>query len=78
MLECLYLASLSNLVYCFCARPGAYLRVDHLTDFQKCRLLLNQQILESVGWKGLPGTNTLAYYEYSSITAVKSVITWGH
>jgi len=26
-------------------------------------------------WKGLPGTNTLAYYENSSITAVKRFIT---
>ncbi len=28
-----------------------------------------------LGWKGLPGTNTLAYYENSSITAVKGFIT---
>jgi hypothetical protein len=30
-------------------------------------------------WKGLPGTNTLAYYENPSITAVKSFIVqaWG-
>ncbi len=28
-----------------------------------------------MGWKGLPGINPLAYYERSSITAVKSFIT---
>jgi hypothetical protein len=27
-----------------------------------------------LGWKGLPGTNTLAYYENSEITTVKSFI----
>jgi len=27
-----------------------------------------------MGWKGLPGTNTLAYYENPEITAVKSSI----
>jgi hypothetical protein len=27
------------------------------------------------GWKGLPGTNTVAYREDSKITAVKSFIT---
>ncbi len=27
-----------------------------------------------LGWKGLPGTNALAYYEKSSLTAVKSFI----
>jgi hypothetical protein len=28
-----------------------------------------------LGWKGLPGENTLAYYENPSITALKSFIT---
>ncbi len=27
-----------------------------------------------LSWKGLPGTNTLAYYENPKITAVKSFI----
>jgi hypothetical protein len=27
------------------------------------------------GWKGFPGTNTLAYYKHSLITVVKSFIT---
>jgi hypothetical protein len=30
------------------------------------------------GWKGLPGTNTLAYYENLPITAVKSFIGLAH
>jgi hypothetical protein len=30
-----------------------------------------------LGWKGLPGANTLAYYEHSLIAAVKSFITLG-
>jgi hypothetical protein len=28
-----------------------------------------------LGWKNLPGTNALAYYQNSQITAVKSLIT---
>ncbi len=30
-----------------------------------------------IGWKGLPGTNTLANYKHSKITIVKSFITLG-
>ncbi len=30
-----------------------------------------------LGWEGLPGTNTLAYYEHLSIMAVKSFVTSG-
>ncbi len=26
----------------------------------------------TLGWKGLPGTNTLAYYDEATITVVKS------
>ncbi len=29
-----------------------------------------------IGFKGLPGTNTLAYYKHSKTTAIKSFITW--
>jgi hypothetical protein len=39
----------------------AYRRVEHLMG-------------ASLGWKGLSGTNTLAYYENPLITAVKSFI----
>ncbi len=28
-----------------------------------------------LGWKGLPGTNALGYYEKSKLTAVKSITT---
>jgi hypothetical protein len=31
-----------------------------------------------LGWKDLPGTNTLAYHDHSQITAVKSFMTLGH
>ncbi len=27
-----------------------------------------------LGWKGLPGTNTLAYYKHSYITDVKMIV----
>jgi hypothetical protein len=30
----------------------------------------------SLHWKGLPGTNALAYYEESYLTAIKSFITF--
>jgi hypothetical protein len=30
-----------------------------------------------LGWKGMPGTNTLAHYEHSYIMAAKSFITLG-
>ncbi len=30
-----------------------------------------------LGWKGISGTNTLAYYEHSQIAAVKSFMTLG-
>jgi hypothetical protein len=52
---------LSSLVYCLQARLGAYPRVEHrngasfvFTPFLPPNIL---------GWKGLPVTNTLAYYE---------------
>jgi hypothetical protein len=28
------------------------------------------------GWKGLPGTNTLAYYEHSEFTDIKDLLDW--
>jgi hypothetical protein len=33
--------------------------------------------LITLGWKGLPGTNALAYYEKSKFAALKSFITFG-
>ena len=48
--------------------------MEHL----KCRPIGLTLALSSnirLGWKALPGTNTLAYYENSQITAVKSFLT---
>ncbi len=73
-LECLSLASLSSLVHCLWARPGAYPTVEHL----KGGSLRKTQALSTIirlGRKGLPRTNTLAYYENSKLMAAKSFIT---
>ncbi len=54
--------SLSSLVKYLWVRPGAYPRVEHL----KGALLSQTQVSPAnirLGWKGLPGTHTLAYYE---------------
>jgi hypothetical protein len=62
MLECLSLASLSNLVYYLWLRP--YPKVKYLkgAQFDQAPALLTNI---SLGCTGLPGTNTLAYYENS-------------
>jgi hypothetical protein len=55
-------------------RPEAYFRETHLKGAslgQAPALLTNIRL----GWKGLPGTNTLAYYEHSQLTDVKRFIT---
>jgi hypothetical protein len=57
--ECLSLASLYSLAQCLWARTGAYPRVETL----KAALALLSSI--RLGWKGLPWTNTHAYYEHS-------------
>ncbi len=61
-LECLSPAS---------SKVRAYLRVKHFTLGYAPALLTNIRL----GWKSLPGTNTLAYYENSKITDGKSFIT---
>ncbi len=66
-------ASLSSLVYCLWARPGAYPIVLH----HKGSSIPALQTDIRLGWKGLPWTNTIGYYENSLITAVKSFITFG-
>jgi hypothetical protein len=48
-------------------KRNSQIRVDSLTFPTNIRQ----------GWKGLPGTNTLAYYENSKIADVKSFITLG-
>jgi len=61
-LECLFLASLSNLVQCLWVRSGAYPSVEHLKSASlRQTLALFTNI--TLSWKGLPGTNTLAYYK---------------
>ncbi len=73
------MASLSSLVYCFWARPGAYPSgatfsfspLGKALGLKKCfTSALIANIIPS--WKGLQWTNTLAYYEYSSIMVEKS------
>ncbi len=53
-----------------CARPEPAFQVLHISVSSPT---LPTNITQR--WKGLPGTNILAYYEYSQITAVKSFIT---
>jgi hypothetical protein len=72
-LECFTLAGFLSLLKCFWVRAGAYPRVKH----KNCAslgwaLVLPPNII--LGWRGLPGTNTQAYYKNPSITAVKSYI----
>jgi hypothetical protein len=61
-LECLSLASLSSLVRCLWARPGAYSRGEHQkgVSLRLAPALPSSTILS---WKGLQGANTLAYYK---------------
>jgi hypothetical protein len=52
-------------------RPGAFPRVDHMkcaSFWQHLAILANIR----PGWKGLSGTNTLAYCEHEKIIAVES------
>jgi hypothetical protein len=61
-LEHLSLASLSSLAKCLRVRPGAYPRVEQLKGASvgyDPALPANFR----PGWKGLPGTNALDYYE---------------
>jgi hypothetical protein len=56
----LSLASLSSLVYFTFARPGAYPRVEQLKGSSKGQALALPTSIR-VSWRGLLGTNTLAY-----------------
>jgi hypothetical protein len=48
--------------------------VDHLSGTpRKAPVTLSTNL--RLGWKGLSGTNTLAYYKHSLIVVVKSFIT---
>ncbi len=73
-LECLFLASPPSLVYCLRVRPGAFSRVEHEKGSTLYGRLLAFPINIGLSLKGLLGTNTLAYYEHSKITDIKSFI----
>ncbi len=70
-LECLFLTSLSSLVYCLRVWPGGYPRVEHVRGTLLKGRLLTLTTNTRLGWKGMPGINTLAYYEHSYITDEK-------
>ena len=53
----------------FVGKPGAYPRAEHKKGAPAVRANIR------LGWKGLPGTNTPAYYEHYKIRAVKCFIT---
>ncbi len=59
----------------FVGKAGAYPSEKHLSDAPRKGRLLAFPTNITLGWKGLPGINALAYYEKSSLTAVKSFIT---
>jgi hypothetical protein len=49
--------------------------VEHLSGTLLLGRLLTLSTNLRLGWKGLTGTNTLAYYKHSLIAVVKSFIT---
>jgi hypothetical protein len=65
-------ASLSIPVLCLWVRPGAYPRVEHLKGF-----LLGQApdllTIIVLGFKGLQGTEALAYFSSLSVTKKKDL-----
>ncbi len=60
-LECLFLTSLSRLLYCLWRGPGVYHWVEHMKGSSIVQVFALPTNIR-LGWKGLPGTNTLAYY----------------
>jgi hypothetical protein len=74
--ECLILAraSLSSLVQCLQIKPEPS-RVKNLSGAPFLGRLLALPVNIRLGWKGLLGTNTLAYCEHVYTADVKSVIT---
>jgi hypothetical protein len=63
---------------CLCrwVRTLAYTRVEHLKGASfRLALALLGNIRQ--GWKGLPGTDTVAYYENSYITDIKRFVSLG-
>ncbi len=76
-LECSYQAGLSSLVWCLKFRPEPTW-VEHLSGapLQSNLLALREYI--RLGWKGLPGTNTPAYYKDLQILDIKGFISSGN
>jgi hypothetical protein len=52
--------------------------MKHISDAPLSVRLLALSTNIRLGWKGLPGTNVLAYYEKSLLTAVKKFYNIGH
>ncbi len=68
---CSSLTSPSSLVLCLWARQGAYPREEQ-QKVSSIGLAPDLPTNIRLGWKSLPGTNTLAYCKHLQITAVKS------
>ncbi len=49
--------------------------MKHLSGAQLYGRLLALPTNIRLGWKGLPGTNALAYYEKAQLTAIKCITT---
>jgi hypothetical protein len=73
---CSFLASLSSLVQCLLVKQEPT-QLKHLLGALLQGRLLALPSNNRLGWKGLPVTNTLAFYENSKITAIKRLITLG-
>ena len=52
--------------------------MKHCSDALHLGRRLSLPTTITLGWKGLPGTNTIAYFKYSKITAAKCVCSVGH
>jgi hypothetical protein len=70
------MTSLSSVILCLPSRPEPT-RVEHVIDAPLYGRLLALPTNIRLGWKGLTGTKTLAYYEHLQITDEKSFITLG-
>jgi hypothetical protein len=57
----------------FAGNAAAFPRVEHLKCAPVLGMLLALPKNIRLGWRGLPGTNTPAYYDHSQITASKSL-----
>jgi hypothetical protein len=73
-LKCFSLASLSRIVQCLQVRQEPT-KVKHLSGAPLWGRRLALHTNNRIGWKGLPGANTLAYYANLKFTSVKSFIT---